>query len=181
MPDGPDGQGQSSLTINQNVVVWAQGQLGKQVGNGSCYDLPDKALKAVGGKSADAFTSAKDYGNADYKWSASTVEAKDAQPGDIIQFRDFKSSVRTTRADGSWQEWSQQRPHHSAIILENRGNGRLVVLEQHVTPPGQKKKSLKVVRTEINVLDGVEIRDPLDASSSKVSASGKIWIYRPSN
>jgi hypothetical protein len=36
---------QSQLTTNQKVVVWVQGQLGKTVGKGECWDLAEQALK----------------------------------------------------------------------------------------------------------------------------------------
>jgi hypothetical protein len=44
---------ESPMTLNQKVVVWAQGQLGKKVGAGECWDLGESALKQAGAQTSN--------------------------------------------------------------------------------------------------------------------------------
>lgn len=60
------------------------------------------------------------------------------QPGDILQFRDHVVDVGTWKeANGKWYEASGRtltRPHHTAIVIEVRKDGSVLVVEQNVHP-----------------------------------------------
>ena len=70
------------------------------------------------------------------------IDPKDAAPGDILQFRDYVINVATTvvtitKRSGSTEtrrETNTQtitRPHHTAIVESNDGDGKLTILEQN--------------------------------------------------
>ncbi len=185
--------------IGPKVVQYARGKLNQQVLRGECYDLADLGLKKAGAKSAPDFGTITD--DADYEWGT-RVEAKDALPGDIVQFRDHEIEIETVtktvtkKKDGSWQEETKtetatvSRPHHTAIVEENLGNGAFKILEQNVTPPGKTKPVRKVVRNRLH-WKGSEGSKPKEITRKKdgstvektvtvsVSVSGTIWVYRP--
>jgi len=92
--------------LGPTVLNWANGQIGRQVGAGECWDLADRALKSAGAKSS------ADYGltgpDDDYIWG-NPVQFKDALPGDILQFRDYVMTTKTvidvTFGDGAgWND-----------------------------------------------------------------------------
>src|SRR5581483_10484488 len=74
--------------VAKEVLAFAKGQLGKQVGNGQCAVLVIEALKAAGAKTT------VDYGvngpGKDYIWGTEVKKYPDVKPGDIVQFRDVK-------------------------------------------------------------------------------------------
>ncbi|HEY7617156.1 MAG TPA: hypothetical protein VH744_10160, partial [Terriglobales bacterium] len=118
---------QSGSDLGEKIKAWASGKIGEKFGDGSCYDLVDKALRSVGAKTA------ADFGRvtltADYIWGT-PIDLRDARPGDIIQFRD----VKFVGKDGKWEAYG----HHSAIVAANKANGQIVVLQQNVAIPGVK-------------------------------------------
>src|SRR5690606_12535928 len=81
-------QGQASLA--DAIVAWARQRRGRRVGDGQCFALADRALRAAGAKSA------ADYGritrDADSVWGTA-VSLGDLRPGDIIQFRDSVATL----------------------------------------------------------------------------------------
>ena len=123
-------------TLNQKVVVWASGQVGKQIGAGECWDLANSALKQAGAQSsADLGPTGPDD---DYVWGT-LVDPKDALPGDVIQYRDWEMTTTTT-TDVSFSDdygwWDAPattvgHAHHTSIVTTNPGNGVLTVLEQN--------------------------------------------------
>jgi len=90
------------MTLNQKVVVWAQGHLGKKVGAGECWDLGESALKQAGAQTSNVLGPVGD--DTDYIWG-DQIDMKDVQPGDIIQFRDHEATTTTeteyTFSDGT--------------------------------------------------------------------------------
>ena len=76
------------MTTNQTVLAYARQRVGRQVGSGECFDLADEALRNAGASSAS------EYGpitpTADYVWGR-RVSRQEAQPGAIIQFRNYSS------------------------------------------------------------------------------------------
>src|SRR5258706_7449713 len=128
--------------------------MGKQVGSGECYDLADRALGKSGAQSAPDYGEITD--DADYQWGESVDDAKDAQPGDIVQFRDYEVTTtvvtvtRTTKADGSYTEQTQtedktvKRPHHTAVINASNAGGGVDVREQNAPPSGKKVQTHNV-------------------------------------
>jgi len=182
-------------TINQNVVIWARGQIGKQVGKGECWDLADKALRNAGASSSADLGPMGD--DEDYIWGDAVDDLKDAQAGDVLQFRDFTvaTSIETdiSFADGSrstdTKESEFTRPHHTAVIDTAQGQGAFKILEQNVAPGG-KKVQLHTLNTRDNVPVVTTTRKLMKAGdgtmkmatvkvTTTITVSGTIWAYRP--
>ena len=185
-----------ALTLNQQVLVWASGQVGKSVGAGECWDLADRALKQAGaGSSADFGPTGDD---ADYVWGTEVNDLKDAQPGDILQYRDYLMTTKTTvdvtfddqSGYESWSEATDGRPHHTAIIATMPGNGALTVLEQnhrgnHETvrrtalryndAPAQVTRVRQLMKRK----DNGKMQMATVVTTVEVSVSGTLKAYRP--
>ena len=139
-----------SKNFNPAVLVWASGKAGQSVGGGECWDLANSALlKAGAGTSSDFGPTGDD---ADYIWGDEVSDLKDALPGDILQYRDY-SQTTTTKTTAVFKDASEQwdestdkigRPHHTAIISKNSGNGALTVLEQNHLGNHEKVKSTAI-------------------------------------
>jgi hypothetical protein len=186
----------SGLSVNQKVMVWARGKLGRPVGKGECWDLAEVALKQ-----ANAMTS-NDHGpvteDADYVWGDSK-ELKDVEPGDILQFRDHEVTEITvtkyTFPDGSWSEdtvdVTTPREHHTAIVdgkLDAEGAVR--TLEQNVEPKGRVVQKQKVFTRSLPSVTRKSREKQKNPSTKKlemadvttvvtVTVSGTIWAYKP--
>lgn len=173
------------------VVEWVnkQEKQSKSVGAGECWDLAEQALKEAGAKTSRDLTPDLNE-NSDYIWGRQ-VRTSDVKPGDIIQFRNYHWT-RKTRTDiegsdgsSSWSEksQSQDRPHHTAVVVAVNGDGSVKVVEQNVEgrrfahsatlvlesgkKPAQteeKKKGNKTEKKQTSVEDEV---------------TGTVWIYRP--
>ena len=161
-PSGPGG-----TNLGAQVVSFAEGKSGQRVGDGECFALADQALKKAGARSAADFGSLTD--EADYKWGAQ-VSLADVKPGDIVQFRDYAFTRREEKEDGSWQERSEQRPHHTAIVKSVDGNGLVTVLEQN------SPKRSAVHRIQLGFASTSFTRD---ATTVTITTSGSVWFYRP--
>jgi hypothetical protein len=153
--------------LGTRVKKFAQDRLGRKVGDGECATLAVEALRA-----ADARTTF-DYGvsgpDGDYRWGKLLARFDDAQPGDVIQYRDVKIVSTTTNRTRDGVTWTETRTqtmgHHTAIVSANLGGGKLRVLEQNVGPLDKGDAARKVVQeNELNLSD---------------MTSGKVWIYRP--
>jgi len=166
------------LTLNQKVLEFARAKLGQQVGTGECWDLAEDAVTQSGGESSKTLTgvTGKAFKSADYKWGTE-VKLDTAQPGDVLQFKGHSFDEKTTQSNG-WTSESQTRGHHTAIVEKNLGDGRLIILEQHVRPAGSKQVSKKVQRREIFVKDGAIFNEP-DGSTITVKTKGVVTAYRP--
>ena len=185
-----------ALTLNQKVVIWASGQVGKSIGAGECWDLADRALAQAGaGGSADFGPTGDD---ADYVWGTEVNDLKDAQPGDILQYRDYLMTTKTTvdvtfddqSGYESWSEATDGRPHHTAIIATMPGNGALTVLEQnhrgnHETvrrtalrysdAPAQVTRVRQLMKRK----DNGKMQMAAVVTTVEVSVSGTLKAYRP--
>jgi hypothetical protein len=166
------------LTLNQKVLEFARAKVGQQVGTGECWDLAEDAVTQSGGESSKTLTgvTGKAFKSADYKWGTE-VKLDTAQPGDVLQFKGHAFDEKTTQGNG-WKSESQNRGHHTAIVEKNLGNGRLIVLEQHVRPAGSKEVSKNVQRREIFVKDGATFTEP-DGSTITIKTRGVVTAYRP--
>jgi hypothetical protein len=160
----------SSASISEQVLAFARRHRSEQVGDGECFALADQALRTAGGKSA------ADYGDvsrdADYVWGAA-VSLADAQPGDVIQFRDYRYDRRIDieHSDGSseWKEDEQKRDHHTAVVERVGANGELTVLEQNAE--GRKY----VVRTTLFFSNRHETHG---GRTTTIRVSGTFRFYR---
>ena len=85
----------------------------------------------------------------------------------MLQFKGHSFEQKTTTSAG-WTSEEQNRGHRTAIVEQNLGDGRLIVLEQHVRPAGEKEVSKKVQRREIFVKNGATIKE-----------GGAVKAYRP--
>jgi cell wall-associated NlpC family hydrolase len=149
--------------------------MGQKVGDGECYALADEALRSAGAASAPDF--GRITPTADYKWSSQQVSPTDAKPGDIIQFRNSHITVKTEHADGSWEENTQDRPHHTAVVVSNGSSGNLTVLEQNVTIGGTAGQAQKSVRqNQISATAGTR---KVGTDTVTVTITGTLVVYRP--
>jgi hypothetical protein len=166
----------AATTLNQKVLEYARGKFDQQVGRGECWDLAEEAVTKSGGESSTKLTgvNGKAFETADYKWGT-PVELKDAQPGDVLQFNGHSFEVKTTTSAG-WTSEEQNRGHHTAIVEENLGDGRLRILEQHTRPPGETEVSKKVQRREIFVKNAT-IKE--DKAVKTIKSKGVVKAYRP--
>jgi hypothetical protein len=101
------------------------------LGDGECFTLVDRALRASGLRSAEDFGAVRP--DADYVWGT-LVTLADVRAGDVVQFRDYRFDrrVETESADGTTiDEEFQERPHHTAIV-ERVNESEITILEQNV-------------------------------------------------
>lgn len=171
-------------TINQDVVIWARAQLGKQIGNGECAVFAREALIQAGAKTCDDFTPkndgvSHDWSDANYVWGDEISDLKDALPGDILQFRNFFVSTTTKTVVTLSRAWSSDgdtanSPHHTAVIFEVCGGGLFKVLEQNVE--GVKIVLLNDLYTKNAMF---ETRTPATIETTTITVRGTIWAYRP--
>jgi hypothetical protein len=163
--------GGGTAKTGQDVLKFAEGKEGQKVGSGECFDLADEALKANGMKTAS------DYGkvtpDGDYKWGK-PVELNDSQPGDVLQFRNYKhrTDTKTENPDGSGSTGYQtdERPHHTAVVVGNDGKGNITVLEQNA-PEGSPTTKRVLHFGNGTSQDG--------NTTTKEKTTGTIKAYRP--
>ena len=184
--------------MRQKVVNFARNHLGTKVGSGECTDLVARALKKAGAKSArDFVTHLTPNGN--YIWGKK-ITLKQVKPGDILQLRNHKIKFKiltitkkTTRFGGSKTtkvitEEEVERPHHTAIVAENIGNGVMTIYEQNIIPRGKTTLSKKVMKNKfytknIVITKTKKIFHIIGGSGTIktktiITVSGKIWAYR---
>ena len=154
-------------SLGTQIVQFAQNRLGRRVGDGECFALADQALRGAGAKSAADFGSVS--AEADYVWGTA-VSLTNVQPGDIVQFRDYQYTRREDDDDGAWRENSESRPHHTAIVVSNDGNGQLTLIEQNA-PPGSAARRIQMPFSSDTTRRG--------ATSVRVTVTGQVWFYRP--
>jgi len=162
---------QTRRSMADRIVSYARGPRGERVGNGECYTLVNRALNRAGAKRAS------DYGpigpDDDYIWG-SPVNLDELQPGDVIQFRNYRYEIETETEDDegtSTEEGGQERPHHTAIVETVHGDGVVTVLEQNI-PEGRGP----VRRTRLYFADS-EVET--ETRTVRVDVSGTWWFYRP--
>lgn len=142
-----------------------------------CFALVDKLLRNLGAQTA-ADGDVPVTATADYDWGDGIL-LDSLQPGDILQFRKHVVDIAIWKyANGKWYEASGRtltRPHHTAIVMEVRKDGSVVVVEQNVHPnPG------KVTRNVIPRLDaGEETRVVGSEEKIKLKVTGAVRAYRP--
>ncbi len=185
------------LTLNQKVLLWAQGKLGKKVGRGECWDLGESALKQAGAQTSNDLGPVDE--DSDYVWGDPVSDLKDAQPGDILQLRDHVITTTTEKtykfSDGSEEETSEDvsvdRPHHTAIVSSTLGpDGALKTIEQNIKPLGKIVQNKKLHTRDVPEVRTKKFEKRKHPSTGKlasvevitkvsVSVSGSIWAYRP--
>ena len=168
------------MSLESNVLTWAQGKLGQKVGHGECWDLADQALRHAGARSSTT-TGPQD----DYDWGTPVGNLHAAQGGYILQFRNWRAVI-TEEGEGWSAEGYQERgsPNHTAIV-ERVLPYAVVVLEQNINHVH------RVTRAELCIFDGTFERHHVtrhdDATDSElhldvtqtVHTQGQIRCYRP--
>jgi hypothetical protein len=107
-------------TLNLQVLNFARGKLGTQVGNGECWTLAFQALDHAHAKrpGQDGLTT--------YQFGKQ-VALSVIKPGDILQFENV--NFKHTSPNGSWS--TSSFPHHTAIVLSVNGK-QITLLNQNV-------------------------------------------------
>ncbi|HBD10005.1 MAG TPA: hypothetical protein DCZ69_17275 [Syntrophobacteraceae bacterium] len=132
-------------TLKEKVATWAQSREGQFVPDGQCFALADQALRQSGAKSASDFGTVTK--TAHYIWGT-PVNILTVQRGDILQFEEYwaQQSAKVTEVRfpilGGLPEttidptftlvYQYERPHHTAVVLQNLGQGAVLVAEQNV-------------------------------------------------
>jgi hypothetical protein len=147
--------------LNEAVVSYARGQLGKQVGDGSCITLAREALRRSGAKRISLART-----DGDYVWGRRVERYEDALPGDILQFRDAEFQGKKRLPKRRWISWHSVYPHHTAIVSKVGEGGKLVtVLHQNVGAPDVDEQEKKRVQEGTLRMDSLR--------------KGWVRIYRP--
>jgi hypothetical protein len=185
------------MTIAQDMINWARGRLGKQVGAGQCWDLVNSAAIAAGAHGSEHFGTIGP--EIDYIWG-DEVDLSSVQIGDLIQTRDHKTTwtydITITYADkttgGDIDHAYLPRPHHSAIVtsLFDR-DGALATLEQNIDPKGEVVQVQKLYTRDVPAAIATKIAmvpDPKDAKNkvkatvmteTTITVEGTIKVFRP--
>ena len=142
--------------LNRRVVEEARRRVGQRVGTGECYDFARIVLEAAGAQPPSYWGPVGP--TADYVWGLGLTSPAAAQPGDILQMRNVVIAARVDHPDGSWEETFEEFPHHTAIVIENLGDGQLRVLHQNFQ--GHRRVAEHILR--LNDM-----------------TQGIIWVYRP--
>jgi hypothetical protein len=152
------------------IAGYARGRMGASDGDGQCFALADNALKNAKAKSAADF--GKITPNADYVWG-SEVTLSQLQPGDIIQFRNYRydRTIVTKTSDETRTDTNfETRPHHTAIVESVGTDGALVVLEQNA-PEGSP-----VQRSTLFFASGTTTAGN---QTTTIKIQGRFRFYRP--
>jgi hypothetical protein len=145
--------------------------------NKSCWDLAEKVLSKSGGKGSNDFETVTGKDDQDYKWGKLVDDPKEIRRGDIVQFRDHEQKVTKTRVNGSSEERTAKRGHHTAIVLGVNPDGSIDVSEQHLTD-FKAHKLFKTVQRGTIYRESHRTENP-DGSTTDVKVSGDLWFYHP--
>lgn len=156
--------------LNQAVLHYAQSKIDDRVERGECWDLAEKALKSAGGSRPDPSKL--------YVWSNTVVSIQNNRPGDIVQFKTFRSDINKEYDDGStWTGYDTMGgPHHTAIVKENHGNGKITIIEQN-RPVGSATTENTVFLKTTQFRD----RENGQGVKIKIETTGRVRFYRPKN
>jgi cell wall-associated NlpC family hydrolase len=148
--------------LGNQIRDYVLGRTGQQVGRGECTDLVTFALREVGVQST--YPHHGDH----YVWGT-PIALADAEPGDLLQFRSHHMVVRN--AGGEEVTENRGHPSHTAVVIENLGNGRLRVAEQNMINPGGQRVRNVVTNT-------IYVRSQMTADNRSVIVSGEVWAFR---
>jgi hypothetical protein len=150
---------QSGSTLETKVVQFALSCLGKPTSEPgqppNCATFVTDVLDHVGAKNSSSF---QNTGGDNYAWGTLVVTLtpgspassfNEVKPGNILQY----DNAAGTMTGGTWSA-----AHHTAIVDQNLGGGKLVLLEQNVN--NQKYVT----------------KDTYDYSKM---TQGTIWVYSP--
>ena len=93
-------------SLGAYMASWAKAQEGKHIDRGECWDLANEAIKHARSAGFKVPSSPSVYA-----WSSQTVNYKNAQPGDILQFVSYsEKTAHASRSTGS---------HHTAVVVKS--------------------------------------------------------------
>ena len=145
-----------------------------------CFALVDALLRSVNANSAHDYKDEVPItATAHYKWGDGIL-LDSIQPGDILQFRKHVVEIVTwTRGDdGKWHETESRtlrRPHHTAIILEVRKDGSVLVVEQNLLPNPKKVMQNVIPR----LAEGEDTQFQRSEKKTRIKVTGSVSAYRP--
>ena len=146
----PDANAQATLpVVNQRIIQYVKGVIGKQVNRGECWDLADEALTKSGAKFDKSSEKTLYIFGEEYD-----PRKEDILPGDIIQFE----KIVVKYQEGN-RIMTESLPHHTAIVYEVLTNREIRLAHQNTSRTGKK-----VGISSLN-LDNVQ--------------KGKMFFYRP--
>jgi hypothetical protein len=164
-------RGPAASSLSQTIIQFGLAHLGRATTepgqSATCANFVGAALHAAHAKSTEDYGVTGMNTNLDYVWGTRVVQHSAGgsssdfalvKPGDVIQFRNVNSTVKTTQPNGSWSTQSWSFPQHTAIVYQNLGGGRFTVLQQNAD------NRQYVTQDTIN-LSGM--------------TSGTLWVYRP--
>jgi hypothetical protein len=167
-------------SLGDKVVAYVATLQGRQVGDGECFALADNALASAGARSAASYGEISP--DADYVWGR-PVSLSQLQPGDVLQFRNFRIVKRITTLQQtpdaqvvrSESEDIEERDHHTAVVERNFGDS-VSIFEQNVEPEGRI-----VQRHRIALVSHTETETDLAGASrtvTQISVDGEVRAYR---
>lgn len=105
------------------------------------------------------------------------VPLTESKPGDVLQFRDYSNETKTrTENDKGWKEntETQSRPHHTAVVVANDGQGNVTVLEQNAP------KGSKVTQRVLHMGNGTTSSEQGGTTTTQTQTTdGSVIAYRP--
>src|SRR5262249_41643399 len=104
-------------SLNQKVLSYAQSKYGTQDGNGECWTLVDNALRSAGANTS---------GDANLVFGQA-IALSSVIPGDVLQFKN--AHFEHHNPNGSW--YSNDFPQHTAIVSSVQGR-TITMLNQNV-------------------------------------------------
>lgn len=90
--------------LNAKVIEFINRNIGKQIDEGECWDVANRALQYANAKHEDT-----------YKFGRVLRKDEEVYPGDIIQFENVRIKVDLEMEDGYM---IIDIPHHTAIVYE---------------------------------------------------------------
>ena len=151
-------------SVSVKMAAFARGKLGEKVGDGECTTLVNEALADSGGRVLQ-----HPEADGEYRWGELVKSAKDARPGDILQFEKVSfQGRRQTMGDNGEPTLTISRvsfPHHSAIVTAVGPRGKTLTM-LHQNGPGPDGHSLRTVQETTLIL-------------SEKRPGGSLRIYRP--
>jgi hypothetical protein len=124
-----DASAQEKLPIiNQRIIQYVQGVVGKQVGRGECWDLADEALTKSGARFDKSSEKTLYIFGEEYNPQKQII-----LPGDIIQFQ----KVVVKYQEGN-MIMTESFTHHTAIVYEVNNNHQIRLAHQNTSRTGKK-------------------------------------------
>jgi hypothetical protein len=142
--------GQKNISkANKIIIKYVESVIGKTVDRGECWDLANEALILVNGK-----------WDHEFKYGKLLNPKKDTIfPGDIIQFKNVLTVIKTTHKDGSYEIQKETMAQHTAIVYKVNDKGDYEIAHQNTGFSGKKVGISRLILKTIK--------------------KGKVYIYRP--